>query len=252
MGRCHDWLVRGTNEDHLYAGYGWVTDGTHAMVIDAGVDYALNLPLKGTTISASVKKAGVAGWQGMAGHVFNAVTVDGAFGLLSRSGSSSFDKVALKTDDPAFGTQTLLASTAPEATVAGDGTALTIENLDAIVDAAIDRMSNAYALDAGQWALLESVNIEIFDVGGLRLGETNGTTIRIDTDAAGYGWFIDSTPIDDAEFSHQIGGEAALVAGSESAAFGDMDLLTVVMHEFGPVLGFAGSELWGGCGRRDV
>jgi hypothetical protein len=38
----------------------------------------------------------------MVGHVFNAVTVDGDFGLLSKDGASSFDEVTVKTNDPAF------------------------------------------------------------------------------------------------------------------------------------------------------
>lgn len=35
-------------------------------------------------------------------HAFNAVTVDGAFGLVTRSGSSRFDDVAVKSNDPAL------------------------------------------------------------------------------------------------------------------------------------------------------
>jgi hypothetical protein len=47
----------------------------------------------------------------------------------------------------------------------------------------------------------------------------------MDADAAGYGWFVDPTPWDDAEFT----------AGAAPAG---MDLLTAVMHEFGHILGF--------------
>lgn len=36
------------------------------------------------------------------GHVFNAVVVDGDFGLITRGDTSSFETVHLKTDDPAL------------------------------------------------------------------------------------------------------------------------------------------------------
>ena len=43
--------------------------------------------------------------------------------------------------------------------------------------------------------------IEVTDLSGKLLGEASGNTIWIDDDAAGYGWFVDSTPQDDAEFT---------------------------------------------------
>jgi hypothetical protein len=46
-----------------------------------------------------------------------------------------------------------------------------------------------------------------------------------DLDAAGNGWFIDATPADDSECT-------------DGSAPAGMDLLTVVMHECGHVLGF--------------
>jgi len=56
--------------------------------------------------------------------------------------------------------------------------------------------------------------------------------VLIDSDAAGWGWFIDSTPMDNKEFkAYSINGE--MTAIGSSPAFGDMDLLTVVMHELG-------------------
>ena len=60
--------------------------------------------------------------------------------------------------------------------------------------------------------------------------------IVIDQNAAGYGWFIDATPADDAEFRPL--GQEELVAVGSSPAFGKMDLLSVVMHEMGHALGF--------------
>jgi len=71
---------------------------------------------------------------------------------------------------------------------------------------------------------LEGLQVEIADLPGDILGVTIGNTILIDNDAAGYGWFIDPTPADDSEFAK----------GPKPKG---MDLLTVVMHEMGHVIG---------------
>ena len=61
-----------------------------------------------------------------------------------------------------------------------------------------------------------------------------GNKITIDKDAAGYGWFIDQTPGDDSEY-HDV--EGVMTAFSGSLAYGRMDLLSVVAHEIGHLLG---------------
>jgi hypothetical protein len=90
-----------------------------------------------------------------------------------------------------------------------------------------------------RWATarLNEVSFKITDLDGLTLGNTIGTTVLIDIDAAGHGWFVDTTPYDDTEFRRQ-NTDSELLATASSSAFGDMDLLTVVMHEIGHVLGF--------------
>jgi hypothetical protein len=218
---------------------GWVTDAAQTMVIDSGVDYMLSLSLKGTSVSTTVKEVGAQNWEGMVGYVYNAVTVDGAFGLVSGGSTSSFESVTVRTNDPAFDTETegqyLVAANAPEPS-AGTDTLLTEDALSPIVEEAIARLAEAYTLDASRLALLNSVTFEIADFEGLNLGYTVNTHITLDLDAAGHGWFVDTTPADDLEFSvEQIDG--GLAAGPESEAYGDMDLLTVVMHELNHVLG---------------
>jgi hypothetical protein len=54
-------------------------------------------------------------------------------------------------------------------------------------------------------------------------------TIYIDRDAAGHGWFVDSTPAGDEEFA---GGAAA-----DPTIYRQVDLLSVVSHELGHLLG---------------
>jgi len=84
---------------------------------------------------------------------------------------------------------------------------------------------------------LHEVTFQITDLSGLALGWTVGQTIMIDVNAAGHGWFVDLTPGDDNEFSDEDG-DGVLVASTDTLASGRMDLLTVVMHEIGHVLGF--------------
>ena len=66
--------------------------------------------------------------------------------------------------------------------------------------------------------------------------------------AAGYGWFVDETPGDDTEYAQ--GAQAwqlAAVAGSPAA--GRLDLLTVLCHELGHMLGLADVPVEDGAAR---
>ena len=83
---------------------------------------------------------------------------------------------------------------------------------------------------------LAGVKVEVADLPGGTLGETDGKTILIDRDAAGYGWFVDPTPGDDSEFA-ATPGSPTLVAAKGGAAALHVDLLTTVMHELGHELG---------------
>jgi hypothetical protein len=223
---------------HFTSKSGWVTDATFDIAIEAGVDYNLNLSLKGSTVNLLVKEAKANNWQAMVGHVYNAVTVDGDFGLLSRGGNGSFDEVVVKTNDPAFRDEgdNLMASAAPQVTM-DSGSFLTCDALVPIVDEAIERLTDALGINDALAASLCGVSFQIVAFNDLTLGRVVGDTILIDTDAAGYGWFVDSTPYDDTEFRRQ-NADDVLLATPSSPAYGYMDLLTVIMHEIGHLLGF--------------
>ncbi len=79
---------------------------------------------------------------------------------------------------------------------------------------------------------LGSIDVRIGDLPGTTLGLASGNTIWIDTNAAGWGWFVDRTPGSDREFT-RLGNQ-----GEQDR----MDLLTVVMHELGHVLGYDHDE----------
>ncbi len=104
--------------------------------------------------------------------------------------------------------------------------------LTPIVNEAIQRWASVVGSQA-----LAGVSFQIADLPGNLLGEEIGKTILIDRDAAGYGWFIDPTPQDDAEFTQLAAN--VLVAKPQTAAAGHADLLTTVMHELGHELGYA-------------
>jgi hypothetical protein len=84
---------------------------------------------------------------------------------------------------------------------------------------------------------LSDLAFQVADLPDGVLGQVTGTTILIDRDASGLGWFVDPTPADDAEFTW-TGDPASLAALDGSDAAGRMDLLSVLMHEIGHVIGF--------------
>jgi subtilase family serine protease len=73
-------------------------------------------------------------------------------------------------------------------------------------------------------SLLETVQITVTDLPSQILGQANGYQISIDNDAAGAGWDVDLTTLANANTGKQR-----------------VDLLTLVTHEFGHVLGFGHS-----------
>ena len=84
---------------------------------------------------------------------------------------------------------------------------------------------------------LAGIQVQISDLASGELGETHQNTITLDTNAAGRGWFVDQTPGDNAEFSLPLS-DIQLAAVAGSSAHGRVDLLTVLVHEVGHVLGF--------------
>ncbi len=71
---------------------------------------------------------------------------------------------------------------------------------------------------------------------GLATGEELGARITLDIDAAGWQWFIDPTPYDNAEYLPTADANI-FKSRPGSAADGKMDLLSVLLHEYGHALG---------------
>ncbi len=213
---------------HYTASKGWVVDASVSRTLGGG-DLTLTATLKGSTVSVLING------QAALSYVFNSVVTDGSFGLLARNGSASFDALTVRTDDPAFadagGATALMASSAG---TGGDVVTLDVAAIDAFAQEAIARWGADPALLAG-------LTFRVEDLDGLALAEVDGNTITLDTDAAGNGWFIDLSLSDDSEFRIRRGDDT-LTATPNSDAFGQMDLLTVMMHELGHVLGLSHDE----------
>jgi hypothetical protein len=116
---------------------------------------------------------------------------------------------------------------------------LTQTDLDNLFAAALERWKHT-GLTAKQIAAMRSLTFELADLPQVYLAEVSGNHIRIDRDAGGYGWFVDSTPMDDVEFGDRASGWRRYT-DAEDAPAGRMDLLTALMHEMGHRVGLCDS-----------
>ncbi|MCA9072716.1 MAG: hypothetical protein KDA84_27525, partial [Planctomycetaceae bacterium] len=106
---------------------------------------------------------------------------------------------------------------------------LTHSQLDSIVAAAISRYESA-GLDSQSLSQLAGVSFGIADLTGRQIGLSRANSILIDVNAAGRGWFVDTTPGLDEEFD-------ANGLALDLQALGRVDLLSTVVHELGHQLG---------------
>jgi len=125
--------------------------------------------------------------------------------------------------------ENLLAANGPAATSV-DTIPLTVGELSPVVEQAIAALS-VVGLESSDLVTLANVEVRVADLPGAQLGQTLGSIITLDVDAAGYGWFTDSTPnVQGAPDQDTLGPRADVPKDR-------IDLLTVVVHELGHVLG---------------
>ena len=72
---------------------------------------------------------------------------------------------------------------------------------------------------------------------GKTVGEGAAAQITLDLNAAGHGWYIDPTPLDSSDDFLPTSDVNIWQAKPGSAAAGKMDMLSVLLHEYGHVLG---------------
>jgi hypothetical protein len=109
---------------------------------------------------------------------------------------------------------------------------LTLDQIQPIAAAAIARWAAA-GIDPQQLSVLSRVVFQIEDLTGSNLAWERQGVITLDRTADGYGWFVDPTPGNDSAFAS---------TASNSPARGHIDLLSVVAHELGHLLGYGEAD----------
>ena len=72
---------------------------------------------------------------------------------------------------------------------------------------------------------------------GNTIGEGSPASITLDPTAAGHGWYVDPTPLDNTDDYLPTSNPNVWQAKAGSAAKGKMDMLSVLLHEYGHALG---------------
>jgi len=205
-----DYNVRLYHSNPLYFGRVPYTTQPFDVIVEGTPSYAVPVIAPGTTFIKEVK-----------------VTVSGGtLDILFGSGRTPFmiagidiSKGTLPSDMP------LVAAGNPQD---AGGTMIGLAELQSVATEAAALWA-ATGLTDQQASTLASVQYAVTDLGGAYLGLTNAATntVRIDDDAAMIGW--------------SAAGERLLTTDPRSPIAG-MDLLTVVMHELGHLLGYAHSD----------
>jgi hypothetical protein len=129
----------------------------------------------------------------------------------------------------------------------GQARAITQSELEGAVAAALVRWE-ATGLNQEQLAALQSLKFEVADLPGHKLGEANGSHIRVSRNAGGNGWYVsegrasarpghaEACPSDSEQFTKPVSATRSYTEPT-SAPAGHVDLLTAIMHEMGHALG---------------
>jgi hypothetical protein len=160
---------------HVDPTRGLVIEQAIAKTLSATVDYTLSLSLKATSVAVTLNGAYVTTWA------YNAPVVDGSLGLFTKGGSSSFDNVHIRTNDPVFAAP---GNVLRGATSTGQPIA-TESMFPPLLASAKSYWSTQLGISL---ASMNDIRIAIADLPGDAIALTIGRTIYIDRDGAGGGW----------------------------------------------------------------
>jgi hypothetical protein len=133
---------------HHTAKRGWQVDTSFAVSLEPGRDYALQIAIKGASLSLTLDG------QVLGGFGFNSAVVDGAIGLIASNGAASFDQVTVRTNDPGFVTLN------DEALAAVGQEVGTVLFPSPIVQESLDPWSTSGLLEADSWLNYRSAAAE--------------------------------------------------------------------------------------------
>ena len=223
---------------HYSPNAGYTIDAYQATTIQAANGVTFQVYLNGDLAAMSLAQKPYGYYPPLSlAFNFGAVITRGQFGLMAWTGATTFQQIQLQTNDPYLlnAPMHMIAQAAPTGPATGV-TRLTLAQVDALLPTAIDRLASSLSLDAAAIAQLEAATITIAALPDAGLGATVGNAITLSPDAAGWGWFIDPKASTDAAFT--VATAQGLAATPGAAGAGEMDLLTVEMHELAHVLGY--------------
>jgi Ca2+-binding RTX toxin-like protein len=127
-----------------------------------------------------------------------------------------------------------LSLTAPAAPVRIEQNLATLSasQIEPLLEIAQAQWHASGLIDPATNTTLDTPTVVIRDLPGLELGRYQNGTLTLDSDAAGHGWFVDPTPLDHSEFARLDGNRLQAVDAS-SDAYGQIDLVSVLLHELG-------------------
>jgi hypothetical protein len=135
-----------------------------------------------------------------------------------------------------YATAGLLEAGGGQQTGAAQAAPLSQAALDGVVGAALTRLQDA-GVGGALLGRLSAAQFQVSDLptGELGVASPSANQVLIDKSAAGHGWFVDPTPLQDEEYAPAPWG--ALCAPAGAPAGDHLDLLTAVLHELAHLAG---------------
>jgi RHS repeat-associated protein len=213
-------------------------DSNGNLNFDPGIDAVFNFGLAfdrvvvGDWTGDGASKLGVARPNPTGGLVFS---LDSNGNLTFDPGTDEVFNFGLATDTIVVGAWPAALATPAAASTGSDlAPDLMPTDLARVIEAAISSWSAAGATGE-QIAALWSLSIAVVELPDNLLALTLPGVIYLDADAAGHGWFVDPTPETSEEYTWLD--DEGWLADVPGSAADHIDLLSVLAHEFGHVLG---------------